>query len=489
MRKVIIHNSLANRHILRNRRTAFSLAELIVAVGILILMLSLAGQVFSLTARSTGQAAALTDVHQNLRAFERTLRDDLRSVRPGESVLFIQARPVKAYWQQAGIDADDDNDPLNGYPHPQDPERECVTCDNVLAPPRADKMMFFAPRKTNSAVFENTTAQAQQIVYAHGNLGEYISGGQGKLTFDSNPDAFPLLNSQDASPVAASTWHLARRNLLLMPVEPPSADVNGLRWANSLWEDGEGGDDTISVLKGTVDVVGNFSFENLVLQPADPGLIPLQLPQAFYDSTGTITPLYSRSSLDLTPPARKASTLGHYFLPNCASFKVEWALDPNSTFVGGRLDYERELIWIDPGGGVWVDDQEYNPLRELEAAFADASQNGPGDRFLKLRELLATGVNSPQNAATGFDGLQEYTLLSRFRDNPEWRFDEDGGKTYTNVFLANRADAGVYQDTGRIELLSEDIFPAAIRVTVDVYDSDNRLERPVRHVMVVPVGR
>ena len=38
-----------------NRRAGFSLAELVVSVGILVLMLSLVGQVFHLTVRSTGK--------------------------------------------------------------------------------------------------------------------------------------------------------------------------------------------------------------------------------------------------------------------------------------------------------------------------------------------------------------------------------------------------------------------------------------------------
>jgi len=62
---------------------------LVVSIGILVLMMSLAGQVFNITVQSTGQATALTEAMQQLRAFERTLRDDLRSVQPGNSLILI----------------------------------------------------------------------------------------------------------------------------------------------------------------------------------------------------------------------------------------------------------------------------------------------------------------------------------------------------------------------------------------------------------------
>ena len=38
------------------------------------------------------------------------------------------------------------------------------------------------------------------------------------------------------------------------------------------------------------------------------------------------------------------------------------------------------------------------------------------------------------------------------------------------------------------EEVPEDIFPGALRITIDVYDNQGRLQRPMRHVIVVPVG-
>ena len=79
------YSSLVDRTKAHGR--AFSLAELVVSIGILVLVLTLASQVMTLSVDSTGQAKALTEVNQALRVLERTLREDLAGVsRPGPGV-------------------------------------------------------------------------------------------------------------------------------------------------------------------------------------------------------------------------------------------------------------------------------------------------------------------------------------------------------------------------------------------------------------------
>src|SRR3972149_1226796 len=116
MRKFCSHNELGLRHGLSARLRAFSLAELVISMGILVLMMSLAGQVFNITVQSTGQATALTEIMQQLRAFEHTFREDLRGVQPGNSLILIQGNPVNASWTQSGKDAEDDESIANAGP-------------------------------------------------------------------------------------------------------------------------------------------------------------------------------------------------------------------------------------------------------------------------------------------------------------------------------------------------------------------------------------
>ena len=106
MRKSLYNNRLRSTCGSVGRFRAFSLAELVVSIGVLLLMFSLAGQVFSLTMRSTGEALAFTEINQLLRIFEDTLRADLRYVEPGQSMILIQSNPINAYWTVDGQDAD-----------------------------------------------------------------------------------------------------------------------------------------------------------------------------------------------------------------------------------------------------------------------------------------------------------------------------------------------------------------------------------------------
>ena len=41
---------------------------------------------------------------------------------------------------------------------------------------------------------------------------------------------------------------------------------------------------------------------------------------------------------------------------------------------------------------------------------------------------------------------------------------------------------------GPVRPLLETVFPAALRITIDLGDDQKRLDRPTRHVMIIPVG-
>ena len=464
------------------RRRGFSLAELVVALGVLVLMFSLAGQVFNTTIKSTGQAKALTGVSQLFRAFEQTIREDLRNVQPGSSLILIQGNPVNAYWTQDGKDADDDNDPSTGYPHLSDPTRE--NADGNMVAPRADMLMLLIPRSGRSVVEPEITARWQQVVYGHADLGEYLpaAAGVGGYAFNQNPLAYPVdsttqyPSATELSPVPAEQWHLARRSILLVPVEmpdqasiPPGQTLNYPIAAtdpdNDLGHEG--------FLLAEFDVFGNFDVQQLALAPGNNG--PWYLApgiQEIFDTSVPQNPI-RRSRLDLTPPAPRAGRLAHYFLPRCASFKVEWALNPGSPFVDGRLDGTTEIYWIDPGNpGVYdpADPTIVHPLVTLTQAEADP-QTSDAVRG-NLRGLLDE------------TGDWEDTLLVRFGgEEPggfraSWRAPD--GRPNMTVFRAWQRDSAGNP-------VPEDVFPGALRITIELFDRERRLERPMRHVMIVPI--
>ena len=126
----------------------------------------------------------------------------------------------------------------------------------------------------------------------------------------------------------------------------------------------------------------------------------------------------------------------------------------------------------------------------LQTAF-DEEDLRVGDRGSERWSALNALLYDPLGArGSGSFG----SLRDRFRDvDEQWRPGQpgpgrpgygDGSRPNLVVFAATRRSAsGLAGD-----IVPEDVFPAALRITVDVFDRGRRLERPIRHVMVLPVG-
>jgi len=435
-------------------------------MGILLLMLALAGQVMSLTVRATGQANAVVEVNQELRIFEQTIREDMKHVHAGESLILIEGNPINAYWSASRKAADDNADPGDGFP-----ERD--------EKPRADVLMVFTSRRAVNYVQydytgapptaeKNVYSGVQQVVYGHANLADLDSTGAvvpGYPEFPADPDTVFSTPAED--------WHLARRivHLLNLPTLPPKATP---AWVDALGgsvEESLGGP---PILQGETDVITRFDYERWVVEPykTDPiGQYPYFWPEIFKD---TDFPPHARSVLDETPPPRFANRLGQFFIPHCASFKVEWAIDRKSPYVGGLLDDEKEIFWVDPGIEPGPEAPFKQPLGDLYFLATDPS-NPDSVQQNKLSKLLT------ENRGDG----GQYNLLDRFGGppdefNPIWHDHgfTNGTRPNLQVFTATRLNANNV----------EDIFPVALRITIELMDKNKRLERPTRHVMIVPVG-
>jgi len=535
------------------RRSAFSLAELVISIAILLLMLSLAGQVFNLTVKSTGQATAITRVNEAFRILEETLREDLRHVQPGQSVMVIQGNPVDAYWTRNGKVADDDGEPDTGYPHTGDPERDDPTHKDalghyVLTPPRADVLMFFTARSGSSYLNPSVTSNLQQIVYGHAEIGDYTSNAGAPVpnptcdtayTFNLPPDTTPpppslrsvptkqIGNVRYPSPelitaIPAEQWHLARRAVLLEAGGAPLGTTPLQYGLDYLGTDPSGKPVSIDnsyILQGAADTLWNFNYTDEVLKlplPPPPlqGLndTPLFLPKLFTHG-GLVRVPYARSQLSLAPPALCADQMGSYFMPNCASFKVEWSLNPKSEFIAGRLNGIGDTLWIDEGdvGDLPNTTDPPSPLRAFKnkvEALRVAAQSDPnkvGAYHTAYSVLCCPGPrNCDQWGFGGFrsDGLT-YSLADQFDPNlaktycqtppqedftPIW---PDKNRPNLAVFTASRpatvpGSSPNNQLTGAY--VPDDVFPGALRITVDLYDPERRLDKPIRHVMVIPIG-
>jgi len=288
------------------------------------------------------------------------------------------------------------------------------------------------------------------------------------------------------------------------------ASGKALDWPADLFQNGTGtflGDPRL--LDGAVDVVVDFDYESWVLhdimQPGDkdPSVVSWRLPWVFgrRGLQASQSP-FQRSRLDTTPPPLYANRLGHYMLPNCASFKVEWSLNPRSDFVAGRLSGIREILWIDPGqtdNPVGLpdpasDDSLATLQTKMDALPASATPNveGPKERLNRL-------LNEPTRHADG----ARYSLTDRFRSGAStfagttaWTplstvfNDASDRRANTHVFLGSRPVIDSFTGNPAVppDYVPDDVFPSALRITVDVYDPQLRLDRPMRHVIIAAIG-
>jgi hypothetical protein len=156
---------------------------------------------------------------------------------------------------------------------------------------------------------------------------------------------------------------------------------------------------------------------------------------------------YARSELDVTPPSVLAGRSGAYFLPNCASFKVEW------TFADPVLDDLPQTLWVDPANTVLVTGDAHNPGQ--------------------LQRMAQQYFPDP--------------------DDPKRHYLEGGLPEYLPNRIVGSFDTGDlgpmhYWSPAGVEPAKDAFYPTALRITVDAFDEAGRFERPIRHVMVIPVG-
>ncbi len=508
---------------------AFTLAELVVAVGILALMMALAGEVFSIAVKSTGQARAMTTVSQRLRLFEQTLRDDLAAVRREATIMVIQSNQIKAYWTAEDRKADVDDDPANGYPHPRDPRREDPgALDGSggfhLYAPRADMLMFVTERAGRSVVDPKVTGAAQQVVYGHALQMEY----QADATLEcapygpslnpadypkkENERQFPSIEEDDlpAGLMPASQWHLARRALLLINEPSPAPDGCLQSEDHHLYSFFPNPNGDYPVEAGLRDFVFGFDYEAYVT--AVVGALPPDIKETvdgYCTGPNAIDNVVDytykghpdvgeqsrgdwirRSILDVTLPAPIANRIGHYLLPHCASFKVEWTFDPDVLGGGDRV------LWVDynrchgvPGpNGLYC-----AILNERDRAMELATQKGipkaSRDRFVarvrRLDKMLKRFDKGHDKYDPRFPKFADKECTDQQTCSPYPDFAQIRG-----IFWFPQT---VWVDDDRppksVCIPRRDAyFPVALRITVDVYDDNMRLDRPVRHVMVIPVG-
>jgi len=291
------------------------------------------------------------------------------------------------------------------------------------------------------------------VVYGHARLGQLDGTGAWRIDpvafRDDSGSGFNSYFEQGPAglfPTPASQWHLARRSVVVSNYRLDEFDASLTAYIARQPHDP-------GLISGTKDILApglNASFDYAAFVSGQ---------------TAVDESLLQRSQLDPAPPANQAGRLGAYFLPNCASLKIEWALrvshlpDPDGHLAG------LPTIWVDP----------------YQNADTTASDGGTPqwvallDRY--LAEALTYGINGGEYPAwrTFVENVK--------RPHPNGRFFGSLNPGRHEFFAADpRPTNGSLVDD------PDPHFPEALRVTVDVFDDVGRLERPIRHVMVIPIG-
>lgn len=396
-------------------RSAFTLIEAIVSIGILLILMTLIGAVFSLTGRASTQSNAVLSVHSKLRAFREALKHDLDGVNPEESALAITSVLVPT------------------FETPQD------RAAGVQSLHRADVLMFFTNNRArpyaDPADRGSASRSPVEVVYGHANLAE-LNPGVVRHPFAYLPNPPRLVES---TAMNASEWHLARRVVMFdqwTDPTPPALPLaaNGGPAAAAFLDP--------QILQGNTDLIPNifaganpfdydFWVRNQTVTSANNAAnfgMRAQIQKYWYYDPAL--PGSGRTQLDPTPPPGIVGPQAFYMLPGCADFKVEYTYDdPASSY------FVQPVQWLDPLVTV--------PAPSTTAPAAGRMEWIAGN----LNQLASATV--PANALSG-SSSPDFTYL----------------KTAYGPDFAGGANVPA------VKPLS---WPKAIRITVRVYDQRGAL--------------
>lgn len=410
------------------RRGGFTLAELMVSVGVLALMLVMVGMIFSTATEASGKATATQDIFANIRVLERQLRKDLKGVKDDATM---------AIWHQL-VDVDPD-----------------PTVQDYV---RADRLVFFATGNFNTINQVDGT-------------GELISSSTARI-FYGQADDFDSVAPQYRTLTRRAKLQVAQ-GALTQPPDTYEADSDRVdSTAPALWD---GNDDLYDNWEYEFKTLHDW--ENTQLYPVGEYFTPTVVTShADYYEVGMLTDNASpvswirRPRITVADDPADSQGLHMYFLPGCAEFKVQRWIETNP-YDGSKLT----------DGGRWWPEEDIDPVNHPVSDFdiyrGDTSvpapyrqlnnSSGPHDYF-----VTSFSTDTDGNIRTYFVGPK-----------PEGT---GAGVTTTDVGTAPYGYTPYYNGTDGPWLYFEEV-PKAIKVTVTLYDYNRRVEQGITTTMVFPL--
>jgi len=457
-------------------RAAFTLIEMLVSLAVLAIALTVVGVVFSVTTKTTTQAAAFSEAQGRVRQFMLQLEEDLKYCSPENGPMFIFGRTQAAALTRDDLEAGRYHRVLTGDPtevpvdyHPEFDSQRNLNYSN----PRADVLIFFTNRAvasqcpatgdlSNNEGFQISLQNGAkvapiQVIYGHAAIGQAALNGTEYVWNDSREGiqyiSDELADGTKRSVLPATRWHLARRALLIEPVPnltefPPAGNEFWPR-ANRCQADPAWAADSVQfdyplflrLLNGYVDVTGRD-------RPQNKGLLSTIRRATFGDDGwGAGSRLHMATVLE-EPPAELRSNLGVHMLPGCAWFQVEYLMpeDPRNS-----LDY-------------------YNPT-------ADSLVTDLSERF-DMPRWVSVPPQAPNNYVVFFpDTAENREIVSR--PPPSGGYLPPYGRVNEYALIDPTIADPPAPNPPLLSNRRIRLWPYAIRITVHVYDPRGRLEEPI----------
>jgi type II secretory pathway pseudopilin PulG len=275
---------------------AFTLVELLVAATVLVILMGMVGMIYKTSSSAVNRANATTDIYQKADVLQNHLTEAANGI-VRDSYLVIYG------WDPA--------DPAGASKTVQEQGPGGKTLYNVTSA-RADVICFFVTGAFNSLTTPDLQANSGFLYFGH--AGSVAPPEYGTSPFDTTL----------TGPLIANRWALCRLMHLFTPGTnggpPTNLDDNRnatvSQWASSISA-------FIAAPTSSYQLVRNTLFTQLIQLTAP--------------------------AIDFTPTPPTKELTFPYFLPNCGSFKIEFAMPasvvPGRSISQPELDSLRKVIW------------------------------------------------------------------------------------------------------------------------------------------------
>ncbi len=422
------------------RRPGFTLAELMVSVGVLVMLLMMVSMIFSTATRASSKATANNEICGKLRTLERQLRTDLQGIPKGAFL---------GIWYQ-----------LTPYPNPDDP-----TTNEWI---RTDRLVFF------TAGDHSTINQVQDTTgnTTNPDMSEAMPITSPMARIFYGHDMYSIPEANQYRPNAKEHKRLLARRVKLLTfgaVAPPTRKTHRSDWyfgENTIPDGNEGQiDDTYrEIYDGNDDIYDNWEYERKSLGDWQNDN-RYSIEEYFTLNDGNTSESYFEYGMMtdngtfswIRRPVINPSTqqgMHMYFLDGCAEFKVQRWIEYHP-YTGYKLPLDNPV------------DNSQNPGGLLVGWWPEEDPDNNGTK------------NNPKTSGVDEGEDSQFLDIGSY-ENDLWEY--FNGPKPSNTYNGIPNNTPCYPDNNGWLYYNE--IPKAIKITVRLFDPMKRMEKGQTYTMV-----